>query len=95
MVHFLNYIDNAVPFLAIVSYDAVVVPLLPDFLPSNVACLTRLSGIRMLLLDDYINDALSRDGVVPQFFSIEKFWALWICVIGGCRRLFGKACEDM
>ena len=61
-----NSAEWCISFLAIVSYDAVAVPLLPDFLPSNVADLTRLSGSRMLLLDSNIYDALSRDGILPQ-----------------------------
>ena len=71
-----NSAEWCISFLAIVSYDAVAVPLLPDFLPSNVADLTRLSGSRMLMLDTNIYDALSRDGVLPQFASYDKFLGL-------------------
>ena len=71
-----NSAEWCISFLSIVSYDAVAVPLLPDFLPSNVADLTRLSGSKMLLLDSSIYDALVRDGVVPQFASFEKFLGL-------------------
>ena len=71
-----NSAEWCISFLSIVSYDAVAVPLLPDFLPSNVADLTRLSGSKMLLLDSSIYDALVRDGVVSQFASFEKFLGL-------------------
>lgn len=71
-----NSAEWCISFLAIASYDAVAVPLLPDFLPSNVADLTRLSGSRMLMLDTNIYDALSRDGVLPQFASYDKFLGL-------------------
>ena len=71
-----NSAEWCISFLAIVSYDAVAVPLLPDFLPSNVADLTRLSGSRMLMLDNNIYDALSREGVLPQFGSFENFHGL-------------------
>ena len=71
-----NSAEWCISFLSIVSYDAVAVPLLPDFLPSNVADLTRLSGSKMFLLDSSIYDALVRDAVVPQFASFEKFLGL-------------------
>lgn len=71
-----NSAEWCISFLSIVSYDAVAVPLLPDFLPSNIADLTRLSGSKMLLLDGFIHEALVRDGVVPQFASFEKFLGL-------------------
>ncbi len=71
-----NSAEWCISFLAIVSYDAVAVPLLPDFLPSNVVDLTRLSGSRMLMLDKNIYDALSRDGVLSQFESFEDFYGL-------------------
>ena len=71
-----NSAEWCISFLAIVSYDAVAVPLLPDFHPSNIADLTHLSSSRMLMLDNNIYDALSRDGVLPQFESLENFHGL-------------------
>ena len=68
-----NSAEWCISFLAVVSYDAVAVPLLPDFLPANIAGLTRLSGSRLLLLDKQIYDGLSRDGVLPQFETFERF----------------------
>ena len=68
-----NSAEWCISFLAVVSYDAVAVPLLPDFLPANIADLTRLSGSRLLLLDKQIYDGLSRDGVLPQFETFERF----------------------
>lgn len=71
-----NCAEWCVSYLAVVSYDAVCVPLLPDFLPQNVADLTRLSDSRMLLLDKSIMGNLERDGIVPQFSQLEGFLGL-------------------
>ena len=43
-----NSAEWCITYLAIVTYDATCVPLLPDFLPQNIADLTRLSDSRML-----------------------------------------------
>ena len=93
-----NSAEWCISFLAIVSYDAVAVPLLPDFLPSNVADLTRLSGSRMLMLDNNIYDALSRDGVLPQFETFENFRGLVdvvsLDVMAGSSKELVKMCAD-
>lgn len=62
-----------VAYLAVVTYDAVVVPLLPDFLPQNVADLTRMSDSRLLLVDKAVLGGLTRDNIVPQFAAIKGF----------------------
>lgn len=76
----------------------MAIPLLPDFLPSNVADLTRLSGSRMLMLDSNIYDALSRDGVLPQFDSFDKFLGLVDVVsldaVAGSSKELVKMCGD-
>ena len=93
-----NSAEWCISFLAIVSYDAVAVPLLPDFLPSNVADLTRLSGSRMLLLDSNIYDALSRDGILPQFELFDDFLGLVDVVsldaVSGSSKELVKKCAD-
>ena len=93
-----NSAEWCISFLAIVSYDAVAVPLLPDFLPSNVVDLTRLSGSRMLMLDKNIYDALSRDGVLSQFESFEDFYGLVDIVsldaVAGSSKKLVKMCAD-
>ena len=68
-----NSAEWCIAYFAIVTYDAVAVPLLPDFLPQNIADLTKLSDSRLLLSDSYIVDVLKRDKIVPQFAQIEKF----------------------
>ena len=93
-----NSAEWCISFLAVVSYDAVAVPLLPDFLPSNVADLTRLSGSKMLMLDNGIYEALSRDGVIPQFESFDNFIGLVDIVsldgVAGSSKEFIKMCDE-
>ena len=62
-----------IAYLSVVTYDAVVVPLLPDFLPQNIADLTKLSDSRLLLVDKNIIGNLNRDNITPQFNDIENF----------------------
>lgn len=70
-----------IAYFAIVTYDAVAVPLLADFLPQNVADLTRISDSRILLVDTPILNGLKRDGVLQQFESFESFCGL-VNIIG-------------
>ena len=76
-----NQAEWCVAYLAVVTYDSVVVPLLPDFLPQNIADLTRLSDSRLLLVDKTIMGNLNRDNITPQFNKIENFCGI-IDVIG-------------
>ena len=71
-----NSAEWCITYLAIVTYDATCVPLLPDFLPQNIADLTRLSDSRMLLLDKAILGNLKRDNIVPQFNKFADFCGL-------------------
>ena len=68
-----NQAEWCVAYLAVVTYEAVVVPLLPDFLPQNIADLTRLSDSRLLLVDKTIIGNLKRDKIVGQFAAFDKF----------------------
>ena len=76
-----NSAEWCVTYLAIVAYDAVCVPLLPDFLPQNIADLTRLSDSRLLMLDKAILGNLKRDNIVPQFEGFANFCGL-VDIIG-------------
>lgn len=71
-----NCAEWCVAYLAVVTYDAVCVPLLPGFLPQNIADLTRLSDSRLLLLDKNILAALKRDNIIPQFSAFAGFCGL-------------------
>ena len=76
-----NQAEWGVAYLAAVTYDAVIVPLLPDFLPQNIADLTRLSDSRLLLVDKNILGALTRDNILPQFDNLDNFCGI-IDIIG-------------
>lgn len=65
-----------VAYFAIVTYDAVAVPLLADFLPQNILDLTAISDSRMLLVDDAIKSGLERDGVIQGFTELAAFSGL-------------------
>lgn len=65
-----------VAYFAIVTYDAVAVPLLADFLPQNILDLTAISDSRMLLVDDSIKSGLERDGVIRCFTELADFAGL-------------------
>ena len=71
-----NCAEWCVAYFAIVSYDAVCVPLLPDFLPKNIVDLTRLSDSRLLMVDNNILGNLERDKVVGDFNSLDNFCGL-------------------
>lgn len=65
-----------VAYFAIVTYDAVAVPLLADFLPQNIVDLTILSDSRMLLVDTPIMSGLKRDNLLERFNGIDGFCGL-------------------
>ena len=70
-----------VAYLAVVTYEAVVVPLLPDFLPKNIADLTKMSDSRLLMVDKTIIANLTRDNIIPLFAEIEDFCGI-VDVVG-------------
>ena len=67
-----NSAEWCITFLAITSYGAVAVPLLPDFLPQNIADLTNLSDSRLLFVDKNILGGLTRDKVLEKIASFDK-----------------------
>ena len=71
-----NSAEWCIAYFAVVSYDAVCVPLLADFLPQNVADLTRLSDSRLLMVDDSIYGGLKRDNILTQFEDFDNFCGL-------------------
>ena len=71
-----NSAEWCIAFLGIVTYDAVAVPLLADFLPQNLAELTRLSDSRLLLVDKSVMNAFVRNGIVDSFKSYADFCGL-------------------
>ena len=76
-----NSAEWCISFLAITSYGAVAVPLLPDFLPENIVNLTKLSKSRLLLLDKNILNGLKRDNVAGNLCGNELMGAVDIVTI--------------
>ena len=62
-----NSAQWGVAFLAVAAYDAVLVPLLPDFLPKSIVELTCFSDCRMLIVDNDIYRGLERDDVLKGY----------------------------
>lgn len=71
-----NSAEWCIAYFAVTTYDAVCVPLLADFLPQNIADLTRLSDSRLLIVDKSIFAGLERDNIVPQFEGFADFCGL-------------------
>lgn len=68
-----NSAQWGVAFMAVVTYDAVIVPLLPDFLPKSVVELTCFADCRMLIVDDSINRGLQQDDVLKGYEQQKDF----------------------
>lgn len=69
-----NSAEWGIAYLAVVSYDAVVVPFLPDFLPSAVVELSNFSECRMLICDTIAFDAMKADGtLIARMNEIKDF----------------------
>ncbi|MBO7194399.1 MAG: AMP-binding protein [Bacteroidaceae bacterium] len=68
-----NSAEWCVAFLAVVTYKAVAVPLLADFLPENIANLVKLSDSRMLFVDKAVLSSLQRAGVAEGFGEYDSF----------------------
>ena len=58
-----NCAEWCIAFIAIVSYKAVAVPLLADFLPENIVNLTSMSDCKMLLADKNLLSNFKRAGI--------------------------------
>lgn len=71
-----NSAEWCVAYFAIVTYDTVAVPLLPDFLPQNLVHLTKISDSRLLLLDVHIFNGLKRDKQLVNFDKLDAFCGL-------------------
>lgn len=72
-----NSAEWCIAFIAIVSYEAVAVPLLADFLPENIMQLTEKSDSRVLLVDDNALAGFERAGIsknvaFPSFVCVAN-----------------------
>ena len=71
-----NSAEWCVAFLGITSYGAVAVPLLPDFLPENIAQLIKISDSRMAFVDKAIMSNLQRENLLGKFEEFNGFLGL-------------------
>ena len=71
-----NSAEWCIAYLAVLTYDAVAVPLLSDFLPKNVVELTKISDSRLILVDDAIMTSFKKHKVADDFAEIENFGAI-------------------
>ncbi len=94
-----NSAEWCVSFLSIVTYGAVAVPLLADFLPRNLAELVKLSESRMLLLDKSVLNGFVRNNVLEYMNGFENFLGLFNIVENKVELdvdgTFGKAADDV
>ena len=71
-----NSAEWCIAYLAVLTYDAVAVPLLSDFLPKNVVELTKISDSRLIVVDDAIMTSFKKHKVADDFAEIENFGAI-------------------
>lgn len=94
-----NSAEWCVSFLSIVTYGAVAVPLLADFLPRNLAELVKLSESRMLLLDKSVLNGFVRNNVLEYMNGFENFLGLFNIVENRVELdvdgTFGKAADGV
>ena len=72
-----NSAQWGVVFLAAAAYDAVLVPLLPDFLPKSVVELTCFADCKILFVDDAINRGLQKDDVLKGYEEQPDFLGVY------------------
>ena len=89
-----NSAEWCITFLGIVTYDAVAVPLLADFLPQNLADLTKLSDSRLLLVDKGVASSFARNGIFEQFKDVKDFCGI-INFVNGKIELDGASLQGI
>ncbi len=67
-----NSAQWGVAYLAIVTYDAVIVPFLPDFLPKSVVELSCFSDCKMLIVDNDILKTFNREQEIFKPFEEKE-----------------------
>ena len=69
-----NSAEWAIAYFATLTYDAVTVPFLPDFLPSAVVELSCFSECKVLIVDEIaINGIKADEKLIPQLETIKGF----------------------
>lgn len=71
-----NSAEWCIAFLGIVTYDAVAVPLLCDFLPQNIADLIKVSECKLAFVDKYVYNGFSRANIIDNFKEYNDLKAL-------------------
>ena len=70
-----NSANWCVTYLAVVTYGAVIVPVLPDFKPEDITNIINHSDSRLLFVDDKINETLdiTRTPLITGVLSLDDF----------------------
>lgn len=70
-----NSINWALSYLSIISYGAVVIPILVDFSPNDIASIIKDSGTKYLFIDKNIADKIDSETIdsLEMVFSLEDF----------------------
>ena len=69
-----NSAEWCIAYFATLTYEAVTVPFLPDFIPAAVAELSTFSECKLIICDDIATNALKSDeAYIKQLDSIEGF----------------------
>lgn len=69
-----NSAEWCIAYFATLTYEAVTVPFLPDFIPAAVAELSAFSECKLIICDDIATNALKSDeAYIKQLDSIEGF----------------------
>ena len=74
-------------YFATLTYDAVTVPFLPDFIPSAVAELGSFSEGKMLLADDIAINGLKDNAANIEMFEKTAGFAGIVNIYGDCHSL--------
>lgn len=95
-----NSAQWGIAYLAVVTYDAVIVPFLPDFLPKSVVELSCFSDCRMLILDDDILKSFNKEQeIFKPFEEKENFLGVYNLMkmekVVSYNELFDKASTDI
>lgn len=70
-----NSINWALTYLSIISYGAVVIPILVDFSPNDIASIIKDSGTKYLFIDKNISDKIDSETIdsLDMVFSLEDW----------------------
>ncbi len=95
-----NSAEWAIAYFATLTYDAVTVPFLPDFLPAAVVELSCFSECKLLIADDIAIKGITADEkLIPQLETIKGFAGVInvknISVVHASNETLAKAAENI